>query len=171
MTKQIPLTRGLFATVSDEDYEELSKHKWFASKRNQGPDGMYDAIRHEPVGNGKRKTTLMARVVLERMGHDLTGKYADHIIIPETLNNTRDNLRPATYSESGANRRKRANCSSQYRGVCWYKRDGKWMAYINIDGKRKNLGYYDIEEDAARAYDRKAFELGQIDKLNFPEEN
>jgi len=40
-----------------------------------------------------------------------------------------------------------------------------------IDGKRMSLGYHAIEEDAARAYDRRAFEVfGQFANLNFPED-
>jgi len=172
MTKQIPLTRGQVATVSDEDYEYLMRWKWYANKRPCGQGVMYDVTRKGPRdGNGKRETVLMARVVLERMGCDMAGKHADHIDIPETLNNSRDNLRPATLSESGANRRKRANCSSQYRGVCWDKHHGKWRAFIKINGKKKSLGYHVIEEDAARAYDRKAYEVfGEFANLNFPEE-
>ena len=169
MTKQIPLSQGLFATVSDEDYDYLSQWKWFAAKRSpKGQGVMYNAGRQERVGNGKQKTVYMARVVLERMGFDMSGKIADHIIIPETLNNTRENLRPATRSESSANRRTWG--SSRYRGVCWDKEQGNWRASIHIDNKRENIGRYIIEEDAARAYDRRALEIGGRHPLNFPED-
>ena len=32
MAKQIPLTQGYFATVDDEDYDFLSRWKWYARK-------------------------------------------------------------------------------------------------------------------------------------------
>lgn len=43
------------------------------------------------------------------------------------------------------------NCSSIYRGVN-LRKDGKWVARITLDGKRRSLGYFDNEIDAAKAY-------------------
>ena len=42
----------------------------------------------------------------------------------------------------------------------------KWTAAIRIDGKRKNLGYYHNEKEAARIYDEQAILLGK--PVNFP---
>lgn len=60
--------------------------------------------------------------------------------------------------------------SSSYRGVCWNKRQRKWVAYINKDKQRTNLGVHDSEEAAARAYDVAARQLyGPKARLNFPD--
>lgn len=59
--------------------------------------------------------------------------------------------------------------SSVYRGVFWVKGENKWRAMIGYKGKRYALGRYTNEEEAARAYDKKAFELLGADAfLNFP---
>ncbi len=57
---------------------------------------------------------------------------------------------------------------SQYKGISWAKRQRKWMATISVDGRDRHLGYFDMEDDAARAYDAAAVELyGEFAQLNF----
>ena len=55
---------------------------------------------------------------------------------------------------------------SKYVGVSWFKRDKKWQATIQINGKSKGLGYYHDEKEAARIYDEQAALLGK--PVNFP---
>jgi len=84
------------------------------------------------------------------------------------LDNQRDNLRPATYSTNQFNQTKRANRSSQYKGVYLHKSRGKWMARIRKMYKETFLGYFDNEIDAAKAYDVAAKQMfGEYAKLNF----
>jgi len=42
--------------------------------------------------------------------------------------------------------------TSIYTGVCWDKRNCKWMAYIKVDKKVIHLGRFINEDDAGRAY-------------------
>jgi hypothetical protein len=59
--------------------------------------------------------------------------------------------------------------SSKYRGVTWHKSGNKWTAQITYDGKNHHLGYFEDEEEAAKAYDRAASaHKGEKAKLNFP---
>jgi hypothetical protein len=66
--------------------------------------------------------------------------------------------------------KKGTNKTSKYRGVIFDKREGRFKAQIwdNISKKNLQLGYFDLEEDAARTYDNKAKELkGEKARLNF----
>jgi len=59
--------------------------------------------------------------------------------------------------------------SSKYRGVCWLKQRKAWRARIEVHGKREHLGYFDSEERAAEAYDKRALRLNGLSaRLNFP---
>lgn len=48
---------------------------------------------------------------------------------------------------------------SKYKGVYWYKNYSKWKSEIRIDKKRYNLGYFENEEDAYKAYINKLNEI------------
>ena len=55
----------------------------------------------------------------------------------------------------------KASQSSKYFGVSWEKPLKKWRAQIRVDGKRRSLGRWANEEDAARHYD---YAMAQIPK-------
>ncbi len=60
--------------------------------------------------------------------------------------------------------------TSQYKGVTLHKPNGKWKAYIDIDGRKQHLGYFIKETDAAKAYDKAAKHcFGEYARFNFPE--
>ena len=48
---------------------------------------------------------------------------------------------------------------SEFFGVSWHKQSGRWRASIREDGKQHNLGYFDDEQEAARAFDAAARRL------------
>ena len=82
----------------------------------------------------------------------------DHININPTDNRI-ENLRIVNHSENCRNINKRKNCSSKYKGVSWKKSNSKWGAQIRIDGKKKYLGLFDNEQEAAEAYKKKYDEI------------
>lgn len=73
------------------------------------------------------------------------------------LVNTRLNIRIATRNQNQQNKRKNGGCASAYKGV--HLCNGKWRARITIDGKRRHLGYFASETEAASAYDSAAKHL------------
>jgi len=79
----------------------------------------------------------------------------------KVVDNRRSNLRNVTTSQNQANQRKQVGCSSKYKGVAWYKRDEKWIAMIRTNGRPTNIGRFEIELEAAVAYD-------QAHEINWP---
>lgn len=111
----------------------------------------------------KQKTCYVHRYV---MGNP--DSQVDHIN-RNTLDCRRANLRLATCSQNSANRGKTKGTTSQYIGVDYV--NGRWRARCYVDGKRKNLGRYDDEVEAAKVRDKAALEeYGSFAQLNFPDE-
>ena len=73
-----------------------------------------------------------------------TNNSIDHID-GDKLNNNIENLRVVTHQENHFN-------MTHAKGYYWYKRDKKWKAQIQLNGKVKHLGYFDKEIDARNAY-------------------
>ena len=61
------------------------------------------------------------------------------------------NLREATQSGNGQNKKMQRNNTSGCIGVTWSKRRKKWLAKIGVAGKVSYLGYFDIFDDAVAA--------------------
>lgn len=78
------------------------------------------------------------------------GSFVDHIN-GDRSDNRKCNLRICTRQENGANRVDNRNNKSGHRGVLWYNKNNKWMAYITVNWKRKHLGYFNNLEDAINA--------------------
>ena len=147
--KRIPLTKSKCALIDNVDYENVNQFKWFALQSNHN---QWCAARCV-TENGKKITILMHRFLLNPPT-DMFVDHANH----NRLDNRRSNLRIATISQNNQNSR-RAHGSSRFKGVQHYPYDGnpnKYKAYIRLNGKSKHIGYFDIEEEAARAYDELA---------------
>lgn len=164
--KTIALTQGKHAMVDDEDYEFLNQWKWRALKgrRKQTKEVWYA---QRTTARPNRKGIYMHREVLRRAGFEIVPQ-CDHEDA-DGLNNQRNNLRTATSNQNHWNRRKRAGCTSQFKGVYWHKNNPiGWMARIYCKGKYHFLGMFSNETDAAKAYDVAALRLfGQFAHLNF----
>lgn len=82
-------------------------------------------------------------------------------------NNRLGNLRPATRVQQAGNTGLSSHNSSGFKGVCWDKNRGKWVAYIKIAGRMKNLGRHATKQAAATAYDDAAVaHFGEFACLN-----
>lgn len=153
MPKLIGLTKGYSVLVDDEDFETLSKLKWYADVK---PDGRVYAIRRVRIGKrkgNKRKTIRMHRLISNAPNN----MFVDHIN-NDPLDNRRCNLRLATAAQNSYNHygQKSQRKYSNYKGVKKNVGCSTWSARITIDGNSEYIGCFQTEKEAALAYNERA---------------
>jgi hypothetical protein len=141
---ELALANGFTAQVDDEDYPKVSDWKWRGY-----PRGNTVYVGRCTRENGKNKFIQLHRFIAGVSDRKIQ---IDHID-GDGLNNRRANLRECNNQQNQANTRKRTGeHTSQFKGVDFHKKYGKWRASIKIDGKAKFLGYFSHELEAAKAY-------------------
>ena len=143
------------ALVDDADYELVSRYRWTVNEPKRV------AYAQTSMRRPRRTTISMHALIMGQPG-------IDHVNL-NGLDNRRANLRPATLSQNGANRRSAVGSTSRFKGVSWYSRYGCWTAHIMVNKHARNLGNFADEIEAARAYDVAALAAwGEYARLNFP---
>lgn len=136
--------------VDDEDYALVSPYRWDAKPKGYAHCWELMKPMHALVG--------------ETMG--ITG-LIDHINGIKT-DNRRENLRPATKAQNGANTGPTKRNTSGYRGV--QRQYGRWVVMMAVDGKATWIGSFDTAKEAGVAYDIKAREVyGEYAHRNVPD--
>ena len=105
--KKIPLSQGQFSLVDDEDFDILSKFKWYYSK---GRNTNY------AIAANNRKLIRMHRLIM----NPKKGFVIDHIN-GDGLDNRRENLRICSYSHNSMNSALKKGNKSGIKGVFWSK--------------------------------------------------
>lgn len=134
--KEIPLSNGQKALVSDEDYERVSQYPW--SLRGHG---------RARARKSKRRGGDGSYVELHRFVMDAQpGQIVDHID-GNPLNCQRENLQFITQSRNLM----KSSLASRTSGTYFHKGSGKWGARCRVDGKLVYIGMFDTQADAATA--------------------
>jgi hypothetical protein len=138
-TRWISVLHNLKAICDECDYEFLNQWNW--TLNNYG----YPVRRESII----KTAILMHRVIMGAPeGSEID--HANH----DKLDNRRSNLRFCTTQQNQFNRLKTSGvATSKFKGVSLSKRDNRWMASIKIWGRTKNLGRFNSQQEAARAYD------------------
>ena len=157
-------TGELVAQVDDEDLAAAEIYRWTMAG-GKGSRGKYAAakVRRE----GRQTTIYLHRLIAHRMGllpdlqveRGAQGRWVrsvDHVN-GNKLDNRRANLRLRDRQQQMRNPNDgvRSTNRSGYRGVSFVasrERFGKpWMAYVTVNYRTKNLGWYATVEEAAAA--------------------
>ena len=160
--KTIPLTKGYFTKVDEDDYEKYALVRWFVDINKHG----IPRARREVKVNGKIKVLSLSREIMNAP----KDKIVDHIN-HDTLDNRKCNLRICTLKENMMNKLKYKNNDSGYKGVSYMgkasRRLKKWKMKLNKNGITVAKAYFDTKEDAARAYTEMAIKhYGEYAVLN-----
>lgn len=130
--------KGEITLVSEEDYEMVSKYKWYIN------EGGYVQCTSDKSGY-----TLIHRLIKNAKKNEVV----DHIN-GNKVDNRRENLRLTVTELNNENKKISKNkISSKYKGVFKNKKCKKYHARTSIGGKNVLLGWFSNEKDAAEAFD------------------
>jgi hypothetical protein len=148
MSKQMPLTKGQFTLVDDDDFEYLNQWRWQAHWNPLTKSYYAYRTEYRPL----KKTIWMARVIINTPA----GMIADHEN-HNTLDNQRHNLRNVSGSQNAMNRRLRADNSLGEK--CISPVGNSFRVVINKGGKARFDKCFKTLDEAIRARDEKLAEI------------
>ncbi len=106
-------------------------------------------------GNNKNgKDFLLHRFIM----NPPSNKLIDHIN-GNKLDNRKCNLRIVNKSQNAMNSKKPKNNTSGVKGVYWDKLSKKWEASIQVNMKKKSLGYFKNKDESIKARKESESEL------------
>lgn len=153
--KQLSVSGCHICLVDDEDFEELSKYKWYLNSEN---------FVNRAVSSPGRRTRILS--IHRQIMNAPKGMQVDHIN-GWRLDNQRGNLRIATRAQNQANTSKKPDNTSGFKGVTW--KDGSWAVAFRYKGKLFFKYGFTSRIAAAREYDRMArMHCEGFARLNFP---
>lgn len=150
--------KGKEILLDKEDIDKYSKFKWYIANSLK-------YVYRNNWTNGKNKLILLHKEIMNSPSFPV-----DHIN-RNTLDNRKKNLRICSNAQNCQNRKRDLKYkTSKYHGV--YKRKDRkyWLSSIRVNGKLITIGQFNLEKDAAKAYDkfsRKYF--GEFGIINFPQ--
>lgn len=158
--------------VKDEVYVDISSPsllRWKNKRNNQVKEG---SVAGTLRSDGRWRVNIKGKFYYTYRVYIFiaTGVDPIHSIVDHKNGDSRchapDNLRVVTRSQNNINRKPRG----QYKGVSLHKFSGLWRARLSVNGKEITT-YHHSAEQAARAYDKLAFEAcGKFAYLNFPDD-
>jgi hypothetical protein len=150
----IQTTNGNCTFIDTEDFEAVSQFNWYISSSGY-------------VVHGEGAEIALHRYVLGLLDFQETDKEAHHKN-DNKLDNRKENLVVLTRADHRSTRAKRKDNTSGFKGVVRTPYD-RWLAQIGTWPNKRYLGVFLCREDAARAYDKAAYEIyGDLARLNFP---
>ena len=138
---------GLYLANEDGNIYSTRRKKYLSPQKNN----KYGHSKVRLYNNGWAGK-FVHKLVWEAFNGKVENGYEIDHIDNDPTNNRLDNLQLLTHRKNTGKASKRLNKSSEYTGVCLFKATGKWCAYIDINGKRKHLGFFNEEYNAAEAY-------------------
>lgn len=172
--KQHAMTRDAItpAIIRDDlDYDPLTgKFKWRAVRVGVTRGAEVGVVnKHGYVVIPLRRNIFQAhRLAWAHYFKEMPAAQIDHINGDKTDNRIA-NLRLATPSQNKANTEAQKNSASGLKGVSWHKKDRRWIARIQKNGSRVEVGRFKTAEEAAAAYDRACLEVfGEYGRANGP---
>lgn len=138
------------AMVSDDKWHMCMKYSWFKNDKNY--------CKSYADGKHVRMHRFIMNAPTDTIVHHKDGN---------PLNNTTENLICTNHTVNNHCKIKKKNATSQYFGVWYNKTENRWASEIRKNNVRYNVGRFDTEIEAAKAYNKKAYELyGDDAKLN-----
>lgn len=158
--KQIPLTKGKFALVDDEDYERvMGMGKWQLGSGGYAQKTIYFGSKN---GRQVKKTLFMHRFIMNATDSE----HVDHKK-GNVRDNRKSNLRLCGQHQNRMNRVLNKNSITGYKGVYNSKTIGRFKAGIQVNRKQIHLGTFATAIEAAKAYNEAAVKyFGEFANLN-----